>query len=259
MRWWCTRRRGIALVSGLPDARARKRTSLPRMAAHRHVDHRSAVGPRVAALVSFLKVDAAARYNPLGAIVRSERAPGGSMKRLSPQVLLTLLSWLPVFAATPALAQAAIYRWVDGAGEVHFSQGVDSVPPRYRAGAVVIGYDRPPEPSAPAPPKREPGIGQIRFTPGQPIMVNARINDSGSAQLMLDTGATRTLINPSVLNTLGVSYANAVRASLRSVTGEVEVEAVRLDSIDVGGAKYGPLLVISHDTGFGPTKGDGLL
>src|SRR5262249_10520205 len=203
------------------------------------------------------RVDAAARYNPLGAIVRSERAPGGSMNRLSPQVLL--LSCLPVFAASSVSAQAAIYRWVDGAGEVHFSQGGDGVPPRYGAGAVVIGYDRPPEPSAPAPPKREPGIGQIRFTPGQPIMVNARINDSGSAQLMLDTGATRTLINPSVLSALGVSYVNAMRASLRSVTGEVEVQAVKLDSIEVDGAKYGPLLVISHDTGFGPMKGDGLL
>ena len=181
------------------------------------------------------------------------------MTRLSLQVLLILVSCLPMLAPPIASAQLAIYRWVDGAGEVHFSQGVDSVPPRFRTGAVVIGYDRPPEPSAPAPPKRELGAGQIRFTPGQPIMVTARINDSGSAQLMLDTGATRTLINPSVLSALGVSYANAVRASLRSVTGEVEVEAVKLDSIEVGGAKYGPLLVISHDTGFGQLKGDGLL
>ena len=29
---------------------------------------------------------------------------------------------------TSASAQSAIYRWVDGTGEVHFSQGVESVP-----------------------------------------------------------------------------------------------------------------------------------
>ena len=33
--------------------------------------------------------------------------------------------------------------------------------------------------------------------------------------------------------------------------------AVRVDSIEANGARYGPLLVVSHDTGF--NQGDGLL
>jgi predicted aspartyl protease len=181
------------------------------------------------------------------------------MKRLARFSLLALLSCLPVFAPLPVPAQVAIYRWIGAEGDVHYSQGVDSVPLRSRAGAVVIGYDRPPEPSASSTSSARPGTGQVRFTPGQPIMVTARINDGGSAQLMLDTGAAHTLVHPTVLSALGVSYANALRASLKGVTGEAEVEAVRLDSIEVGGARYGPLLVISHDTGFGPRKGDGLL
>jgi hypothetical protein len=37
------------------------------------------------------------------------------------------------------------------------------------------------------------------------------------------------------------------------------VDVVRLDSIEVSGAKYGPLLVLSHDAGFCPQTGDGLL
>ena len=91
-------------------------------------------------------------------------------------------------------------------------------------------------------------------------MVTARINDGGSANLMLDTGAARTIINPSVLSTLGVSYANARRASLKGVTGDpTDVEAVTLETIDVDGARYGPMVVLSHDTGFGAQKGDGLL
>jgi hypothetical protein len=56
-----------------------------------------------------------------------------------------------------------------------------------------------------------------------------------------------------------VSYDNAMRGSLKGVTGDAEVVAVRVESIDVGGARYGPLAVISHDTGFGPGRGDGLL
>jgi predicted aspartyl protease len=175
------------------------------------------------------------------------------------RALLALLPCLLVLVPRPVSAQVAIYRWIDQEGDIHYSQGVDSVPARFRARAAIIGYDRPPEPAAPSAPAPRRGTGQVRFTPGQPIMVTARINDAGSARLMLDTGAARTLVNPAVLSALGVSYANALRASLRGVTGEAEVEAVRLESIEVGGARYGPLLVISHDTGFGPQKGDGLL
>jgi aspartyl protease/uncharacterized protein DUF4124 len=181
------------------------------------------------------------------------------MKRLARLSLLALLPWLPAFALPSASAQVAIYRWISAEGDVHYSQGIESVPLRSRASAVVIGYDRPPEPSAPSAASPQPRAGQVRFTPGQPIIVRARINDAGSAQLMLDTGAARTLINPAVLSALGVSYANALRASLRGVTGESQVDAVRLDSIEVEGARYGPLLVISHDMGFGPQRGDGLL
>ena len=39
-----------------------------------------------------------------------------------------------------------------------------------RGGQVFLGM-----PTAP------PGVGRVKFTPGQPIMVTARINDGGSA------------------------------------------------------------------------------
>jgi len=181
------------------------------------------------------------------------------MKRLALRSLLLVLAL--VLAPLIARAQIEIYRWTDGEGDVHFSQGGDSVPLRFRPGAVIIGYDQPspPEPSAASTPGLPPGAGQVKFTPGQPIMVTARINDVGSVLLMLDTGAGRTVINPAALNTLGVSYANAQRVSLKGITGVAEVEVVRVESLDVSGAKHGPLAVISHDTGFGADKGDGLL
>ena len=181
-------------------------------------------------------------------------------RRLVPRVLLGVLLGLSFSALSSPSAQIAIYRWVDSDGDLHYSQGIDSVPASLRGTAVVIGYDRPPEPKAPPSPASPPaGAGQVRFTPGEPIIVTARLNDVGSAKLMLDTGATRTLISPAVLNALGVTQANALRTSVKGVTGEAEAEVVRLDSIDVAGAKFGPLLVIAHDTGFGPQRGDGLL
>jgi hypothetical protein len=186
---------------------------------------------------------------------------GVAMKRLIPRSFLPVLLGMSTLAPAAASGQVGIYRWVDAEGDVHYSQGVDSVPGRFRPGAVIIGYDRPsaPEASAVSMPGAPPGTGRVNFTPGKPIMVTARINDAGVARLMLDTGAGRTVMSPAVLSALGVSYADARRFSLRGVTGDAEVQAVRVESVDVSGAKYGPLLVFSHDTGFGPERGDGLL
>jgi len=101
------------------------------------------------------------------------------------------------------------------------------------------------------------GGTQIRFTPGQAIMVNARINDAGNVRLLLDTGASVTTINPRVLAQLGVSSRDAVRGSIRGVTGQADTLFVVVNSIDVNGAKAGPIRVVAHDVDLG--QSDGLL
>ena len=182
------------------------------------------------------------------------------MRMLTRRVrLLALTAALVGLLAEPEIAAAQIYRWMDAEGALHFSQGIDSVPVRFRSSAVIIGYDRPAPPSEPSAASTPPKRGEVKFTPGQPIMVTARINDAGSARLMLDTGAARTVINPAVLAKLGVSYDNSQRGTLKGVTGDAEVQAVRVESLEVSGAKHGPLLIVSHDAGFGPERGDGLL
>ena len=173
------------------------------------------------------------------------------------------LGGLVCTAASPASAQ--IYRWTDERGEVRFSQGINSVPPQARGGAVMMSTPGQPAPSAPAPAERSPadagapaGAARIPFTPGRPIMVSARINGGGTTQLILDTGAQGTVISPTALAALGISYRNAARGSIRGVTGETSVLAVRIESLEVEGARFGPLMVISHDAGLGSGT-DGLL
>ena len=162
------------------------------------------------------------------------------------------------------VAPAQVYRWADEQGRVNYSQGLDSVPERFRSGAqFVTSPTAPPAPAPlPPPPSRAAGVvvtggAQIRFTPGQAIMVNARINDSGSVRLLLDTGASVTTINPRVLNQLGVSSRDAVRGFIRGVTGQADTLFVVVNSIDVNGAKAGPIRVVAHDVELG--QADGLL
>lgn len=181
---------------------------------------------------------------------------------MRPRGLLSLAALAAVLLTAPFAAWAQIYRWTDDQGKTYYSDGIQSIPSRYRATAVPIGFNTPAAPagqsagsSSPAAPA---GPTKIQFTPGRPIMVTARINGSGTAQLELDTGASITTINPTVLSALGISYRDARKGSIKGVTGEANVLAVQVESIDVSGATFGPLWVVSHDAGFGPGR-DGLL
>ena len=175
------------------------------------------------------------------------------MRRLT---LVSLALLLAVLGIVPA-ASAQMYRWTDDRGQVHYGQGLDSVPQQYRDSARLLSFPAaPPEPK-PAGSATPSGTAQIRFTPGQPIWVSARINDTGSAQLMLDTGASVTTISPRVLAQLGVSSRSATRGSIRGVTGTADALLVVVDSIEVAGATAGPIRVVSHDSELG--QGDGLL
>jgi hypothetical protein len=166
--------------------------------------------------------------------------------------------------AEPRSASAQMYRWTDAAGETHFTEGLESVPPEFRPRAVLMG--EPSQPAAGAPAVRSAvkaapvpaGGARIEFKPGKRIMVEARINGRGPARLVLDTGADRTLVNPVVLSALGVSYRNARLGRSTGIGGTVDSYFVRVESIEIGEAKFGPLMVMSHDMGWGLDH-DGLL
>ncbi|HEV8456947.1 MAG TPA: aspartyl protease family protein [Methylomirabilota bacterium] len=177
---------------------------------------------------------------------------------------LAVLAVLGVgIVAGPRLAAAQMYRWTDDQGETHFTEGAESVPLKLRRKAVLMGETAQPVASPPATQAGSagpsaPGGARIQFTPGQKIMVDARLNGRGPARLILDTGATSTLINPLVLSALGVSFQSAQPARGRGIGGTVDAFTVRVDSIDVGGARHGPVRVFAHDGGLGLDV-DGLL
>lgn len=155
-----------------------------------------------------------------------------------PVLLLTLV---------PGLARAQMYRWVDERGTVHYAEGLNSVPERYRSTAQPLHFPKAP----PAPAAKEgtspPGATKISFSPGAPILVNAKINGTGPITLILDTGADRTVVAPPVLARLGIPTTAVRRAEMKGVTGTVQVDMVQVNSVEVGEAKAGPLLIAAYD------------
>jgi len=160
----------------------------------------------------------------------------------------------------PAPADAQIYRWVDDNGVPHFSDGIDSVPDRYRSKAVPLGMkNAPPAPAAPgAPGAKASGETAIQFIPGQRIMVDARINGNAEARLMLDTGADRTLISPRALQAAGVRLTGpSTTAEVTGAMGSGQMQFIVIESLEVGEARVGRMPVGSGV--LPPDVGDGLL
>jgi len=133
------------------------------------------------------------------------------------------------------------------------------VPLRFRSGAVLLGH---PAAAASAPEgaaaDASRALARIPFVPGTPIVVSARINGGRNVQLVLDTGADRTMISPQALSALGVDMRPLGRGTVQGVTGvSTDVEIVRLESLEVGDAKAGPIEVVAHNANL--TRGEGLL
>lgn len=158
-----------------------------------------------------------------------------------------LFFWATLAAPGEGLAQA--YRWVDERGTIHYSEGLDSVPERFRSKAEALSLKPAPAP-APEPfkPAAAPsGVTKIPFKPGSPILVSAKISGKGPVTLMLDTGADRTLIAPLALWRMGISTWFAPRGEIRGATGTTRAELVRVESIEIGEAKVGSMVIIAHD------------
>ena len=51
-------------------------------------------------------------------------------------------------AANPADSQTGMVKWMDDSGQVHYSQGLDSVPEQFRSRAVPLGQATSSSPSA---------------------------------------------------------------------------------------------------------------
>jgi predicted aspartyl protease len=153
----------------------------------------------------------------------------------------------------PLPATAEIYRYIDERGNPFYVEGLHSVPAQYRAGAVPLGMRNSPA-SADAPSVAEKseaaGSTTIRYTPGQRIVVEAKINGGTSTRLLLDTGADTTLISPLVLSAAGASLIRGGTSTrITGVTGTSDVQRVPVDSIEIGEARVSQLSVVAHDMG----------
>jgi hypothetical protein len=159
-----------------------------------------------------------------------------------------IIAFFLIFMLLPAQALGDIYYWVDDQGAQHYNTALESIPESYRSKAIPLSLPTsPPVPPEITPRSSPTGVTKISFTPGSPVLVSVKINGTGPIILILDTGADHTMVAPSALSRLGISFDNALRGVVRGVTGASYAEAVWVNSVEVEEAKVGPLLIIAHD------------
>ena len=179
------------------------------------------------------------------------------------RAIIVALSVTALATIQPPALRAEIYRYVDERGQGFYVDGLENVPAPYRRAATPMGIRN--APSSSAAPAAEsaasaapPGTAIIKYTPGQRIIVDVKINGSLTAKLLLDTGADRTMISPRTLQAAGVAISRPVGTGrITGATGTDSIDFVMVDSLEVGEARVGKMPVGSYE--LAADSGEGLL
>lgn len=95
---------------------------------------------------------------------------------------------------------------------------------------------------------------------GSLLVVQAQINGSRETRLVLDTGASHTILSYSVARDLGIlSEQRGTTVTLKTAGGPVQADVVRVNSIRIGEAEVRNSQAAIYDVPDAPTGVEGLL
>ena len=95
---------------------------------------------------------------------------------------------------------------------------------------------------------------------GSLFVVTIQINETRSAKLILDTGASHTILSHKIAQDLGLfSLRPAASVTMHTVSGSVQADLVQIDSIRIAGAEVRNTLAAIHDLPEAPPEIEGLL
>jgi aspartyl protease family protein len=158
-------------------------------------------------------------------------------------LLLSFALWL---VAVPLVA-AEFYRWVDDKGIVHFTDNLHNIPEN-RRGTVKRIQGNADAKSLPAPPLT-PTKASVPFEKhGSVVIVQATLNGKAPVKLILDTGATFTMISSATAKQLDIDTNQNTRSMpFQTANGMIQAALINLDSISVAGLELKNLTAAVHD------------
>jgi clan AA aspartic protease (TIGR02281 family) len=107
---------------------------------------------------------------------------------------------------------------------------------------------------------RSTGISVPLERLGSLFVVTVQVNETRSARLILDTGASHTILSHAIARDLGLySHRSVASATMHTVGGSVQADIVNVDSIRIAGAEVRNSMAAIHDLPDAPPDIEGLL
>ena len=159
--------------------------------------------------------------------------------------LLTLLGFLffPIFSLS-----ADMFRWLDEKGVVHFTDNLHNIPEKHRPTATRIKTRETPSSRVSSKPFSPNRVSVPFQKNGEVVIVQAIINGKKSANFVVDTGATYTMISQAMAKELGIDTEKKLPTiRFQTANGVILAPLVSLDSIAVGTMKVKDLTAAIHD------------
>lgn len=145
------------------------------------------------------------------------------------------------------LAATEFYRWVDDKGIVHFTDNLHNIPENRRGTAKRIqgSADASSLPVAPMPPTK----ASVPFEKhGSVVIVRATLNGKAPVKLILDTGASYTMISSGIAKQLDIDTTQNTRTMpFQTANGMIQASLINLESISVAGLELKNLTAAVHD------------
>lgn len=190
------------------------------------------------------------------------------LARVAQATFLTVVT-LVLLVVPTSFGTDTLFECMDVRGKTVFTDT-----PRQLLGCHTVNLMSPQTSTAPVPPIGMPVTPDTPRDAGKPplatavpverlgnvLVVSATLNGSTQARLIVDTGASQTIISRRLAVELGLSStAYATHVLLHTASGSVQADAVILDSIRIGGTEQRHSQVLIHDLPDLPFTVDGLL
>lgn len=153
-----------------------------------------------------------------------------------------------------------LYKWIDDDGKIHFTDEISNIPAEYldqvEAGSRqrTSGTPSRPTPAAPSASTPTNEHSSPLYAASGGMFVDVVLNGRVKAKLLVDTGATVTMISSKLAYRLSLNPNDTWFIPMRGVSGIAWAALEKVRSIAVGDATVSDVDVLVYDTGM-----DGIL
>jgi clan AA aspartic protease (TIGR02281 family) len=165
-------------------------------------------------------------------------------------LIAAMLFQVSLVVSISPLPAADFFRWIDQNGVIHFTDSIHHIPEARRATVTRIKAQRPLRPEEPV--KVAPATIAKASVPfekrGQVVVVEVMLNKTVPAKLVVDTGATYTMISAGMARELSIDPQQAQRTMpFQTANGVIQAPLTTLESVTVGGMEVKNLTAAIHD------------